>query len=60
MSDVDVGILEVMTTGDPLRAVKAAGGKLSDADFAKLSAAQKLDYTRQFDQTQFQANPSPR
>ena len=45
-------VLATMTAGDPvLRAVKATNSsKLSDAEFAKLTAAERLDYCRQFPQ----------
>jgi hypothetical protein len=32
------------------------GGRVSDADYAKMSPAQRLDYARQFDQKQFTSN----
>jgi hypothetical protein len=30
------------------------GGKVSDEQFAKMSARERIDYARQFDQAQFQ------
>lgn len=38
-------------SGDP-------AGRVSDEQFAKMTPAQRLDYTRQFDQSQFVA-PDP-
>jgi hypothetical protein len=35
-------------------------GKVTDEQFAKMSAAERLDYARRFDQKQFHAPPSGR
>jgi hypothetical protein len=35
-------------------------GRVSDAEFAKMSARERIDYARQFDQSQFQKNDAPR
>jgi len=64
---IDADVLKAMTANSPLKVVKAADGtksqpgpgKLSDAEFSKLTPAQKLDYARSHDQTQFQ-NPIQR
>jgi hypothetical protein len=36
------------------------GVKVSDEQFAKMSARERIDYTRQFDQSQFQTKAAPR
>ncbi len=53
MSDSSADVLATMTASDPLmRAVKAsdAPGKVTDAEFSKMTPAQRLDYARQFPQ----------
>jgi hypothetical protein len=46
-------IVDGWLKGDPARSV-------SDADFAKMSARDRIDYARQFPQEQFQKKDAPR
>jgi hypothetical protein len=53
---VDVDILAVITAGTPMRIVTStepASGRVSDDQYKAMTPAQKLDYARSFDQSQF-------
>lgn len=59
---VDADVLKTMTAGGPMRVVTSTEpqGKVSDEQYKAMTPAQRLDYARSFDQSQFTKPTSPR